>query len=400
MTDYNTNQHKEEYSLLDLLKSSPLHIFYNKAIEKFVNSIALKEREKYLESNPDDSANGFYSRSLYYSQIPLTINIPRTRSSNFFPGIVPKYKRTIPETYDELVESIILQSRSIEAAKRAIRGLELPVNESTIKEIIEENAKEFREYVNRDLESDWLVVFMDVKIIYVKEDKKVKKMVIYTAVGVNMEGRKEILGSEVYEGNENIEKWKDFLNKLENRGMRRVLLFVTDNFSGLTKLIKGKFKMSMHQLCVVHLVRNARLHLKKEDYKYFREEMKRIEGLGSFEEAYTAFMELVEWLRERGYVHFSRELRGKAEEYVVFTRFPEEIRSRVKSTNASENLHKELKRIRRNSGGYFQSKKILEAKWWMFLRGLGEGVWSKPEPRFKGVLPELHRMFREVYEEE
>ena len=85
---------------------------------------------------------------------------------------------------------------------------------------------------------------------------------------------------------------------------------------------------------------------------------------------------------------------------MAFTRFPEEIRSRVKTTNASENLHKELERIRRNSGGYFQSKKILEAKWWMFLRGLGEGVWSKPEPRFKGVLPELHRMFREVYEEE
>ena len=85
---------------------------------------------------------------------------------------------------------------------------------------------------------------------------------------------------------------------------------------------------------------------------------------------------------------------------MVFMRFPEEIRSRVKSTNASENLHKELERIRRNSGGYFQSRRILEAKWWIFIRGLEEGVWSKPEPRFKGVLPELHRMFREVYEEE
>jgi len=400
MSTYNKNQHKEEDTVLDMLKSNPLHLFYNMLLQNLINEIALKEREEYLQNTPDDNANGFYTRTLSYSQIPLSINIPRTRSSNFFPGIVPRYKRAIPDTYEKLVESIILHSRSVEAAKRAIRNLNLPVNESVIESIIEENARRFREYVNRELETDWLVVFMDVKIIYVKEDKKVKKMVIYTAVGVNMEGRKEILGSEVYEGNENIKKWKEFMIKMRNRGLSRVLLFVTDNFPGLKKQIKGLFPMAMHQLCVVHLVRNAKLHLSKEDYKYFREEMKRIEGVGGYDEAYTAFMELVEWLKERGYKYFAKELRGKAEEYVVYTRFPEEIRSRVKSTNASENLHKELERIRRNGGGYFQSMKILEAKWGIFIRGLEEGVWSKPEPRFKGVLPELHKMFREVYEEE
>ena len=269
-----------------------------------------------------------------------------------------------------------------------------------IEEIIKEYAGYLKNYLSRELESDWLVVFADAKIIEVKDKEKVKKKIILTAVGINMKGQKEILGSEIYEGNETIEKWREFLLKLKNRGLTRVLLFVTDNFQGLTKLIKGLFPQAMHQLCIVHLMRNGKLHLKKEDYKYFIEEIKRIEKIGDYEEAYSEFIKLTEWLKEKGYKHFSKELNKKAENFVAFTRFPEEIRSRIKSTNASENLHKELERIKRNSGGYFQSMRILQCKWGIFINNLRENSWKNPEPKFKSVLPKLHNMFKKIYESE
>jgi putative transposase len=85
--------------------------------------------------------------------------------------------------------------------------------------------------------------------------------------------------------------------------------------------------------------------------------MRNIEHAKTFDEAYTLFIEMAEKIKSR-HPHFSKELKAKAEYFVTFTHFPEEIRSRLKSTNASENLHKELEKIRLNTGGYFQSKTI------------------------------------------
>ena len=385
-------------NLLELLNISPITFLYLQLLEKSLNDLALKEREDYLKRNPNDSANGFYTRTLYYATSPLSVRVPRTRSSNFFPKSLPKYQRVLPKVYEQLVESIILSSRSIESAKRSMKTLGLPINEPTIDGIVEEYANDFRQYVSRELDSDYFIIFMDAKVLHVKEDGKVKRMVMITAVGVNMEGMKEVLGCMIFEGNETIDKWREFILDLQNRGVRRVLLFVTDNFPGLTKLIRGLFPMAMHQLCIVHLIRNAKTHLKREDYRRFRREMAKIERSEDFDQAYTLFLELIEWLREKGYIHFSKELSRKAEHYVVFTKFPMEIRTRVKSTNASENLHKELEKIKQNGGGYFQSMRILEAKWGMYLRKLREGRWRRPEPRFKGALPELYRLFRSIYE--
>jgi len=368
-------------------------------LSHILNKLMLFERESYLNENPNDSANGFYERTLHWKNLPMRLSVPRTRSSDFFPSTLPKYKRALPESYGRLVEALLLSARSIDALKDSIRGMGLPVSSDSIERMVERLACEFEDYTMRELDSDWLVLYVDAKELEVKEDKRVKKMTLITAVGVNMEGRREVVGSRLYEGRESLEKWRDFLLGLKKRGMVRVLLIVTDNFPGVVNLVKGIFPMAFHQLCLVHLIRNGKLHLSKDAYKRFREWLDRVSKASDFETAYTFFLEMIDWLNGEA-PHFAEELRKKAEQYVVFSRFPMELRSRLKSTNASENLHKELERIRINSGGYFQTREIFYAKWQIFLRRLREKRWSKPEPRFKGVLPELHRMFREIYESE
>lgn len=368
-------------------------------LSHILNKLMLFERETYLSENPEDSANGFYERTLHWNNLPMRLSVPRTRSSRFFPTTLPKYKRTLPESYGRLVEALLLSARSIDALKDSIREMGLPVSSDAIERLVNRLASEFEDYVMRELDPDWLVLYADAKELEVKEDGKVKKMVLITCVGVDMDGRREVVGSKLYEGRESLEKWRDFLLRLKKRGMTRVLLIVTDNFPGVVNLIKGIFPMAFHQLCLVHLIRRGKLYLKKEAYKRFRECIDKVSKAPDFEAAYTTFLEMVEWLNEEA-PHFAEELKKKAEQYVVFTRFPMELRSRLKSTNASENLHKELERIRLNSGGYFQTKGIFYAKWQIFLRRLRERKWSRPEPRFKGVLPELHRIFREIYENE
>ena len=368
-------------------------------LSHILNKLILLERESYLNENPDDSANGFYDRTLHWNNLPIRLSVPRTRSSNFFPSALPKYKRALPQSYGRLVEALLLSARSIDALKDSIRGMGLPVSSDSIDRMVERLACEFEDYAMRELDPDWLVLYVDAKELEVKEDKRVKKMTLMTAVGVDMGGMREVVGSRLYEGRESLEKWRDFLLGLKKRGMMRVLLVVTDNFPGVVSLVKGIFPMAFHQLCLVHLMRNGKLHLSRGAYRKFREWIDRVSRAPDFEAAYALFLEMVDWVRGEA-SPFAGELREKAEQYVAFSRFPMELRTRVRSTNALENLHKELERIRVNSGGYFQTRGILYAKWQIFLRRLREKRWSKPESRFKGVLPELHRMFRETYESE
>lgn len=366
-------------------------------IPMILEGVMRNERDIYLVEHPGEYANGYYSRRFYYKNAPMDIKVPRTRTSNFYPSAIPRYSRYLPEEYGEMIESLFLSSRSLEGLKMTLKRLGLPVSSEEIDNMAQSLADEYKEFTGRELSSDWLIVYIDAKEIEVKSGGKVKKMVIISGIGVNMEGKKELLGSLVFEGRETLSYWREFLLDLKNRGVTRVLLFVTDDFPGLIKLIQGLFPLSMHQLCIVHLIRNAKLHLSKEEFVWFKERIEAIEKADEFDTAYTEFIEMVEKLKSK-HPHFSKHLKTRAEAYVTFTKFPKEIRARIKSTNASENLHKELEKIRINSGGYFQSKKILYAKWFVFIKRLKSNRWKNPEPRFKGCLNKLHAMFYETFE--
>jgi len=155
-------------------------------LSHILNKLMLFERESYLNENPNDSANGFYERTLHWNNLPIKLSVPRTRSSDFFPSTLPKYKRALPESYGRLVEALLLSARSIDALKDSIRGMGLPVSSDSIDRMVERLACEFEDYTMRELDPDWLVLYVDAKELEVKEDKKVKKMTLITAVGVSI----------------------------------------------------------------------------------------------------------------------------------------------------------------------------------------------------------------------
>ncbi len=176
------------------------------------------------------------------------------------------------------------------------------------------------------------------------------------------------------------------------------MLWITDNFPGLDKIISSFFPQSLHQLCIVHMLRNAKYRLKKEVYKVFKEKMDKIIRADTFEEAKALFDKLLESI-SRDHPHFAKKLRREADRYLTFTRFPREIRNRIKSTSASENLHKELEKLRLNSGGYFQSERMLWIKWGLFINNLRNNRWQKADPVITSQLYILRKMFKEIVEQ-
>ena len=111
---------------------------------------------------------------------------------------------------------------------------------------------------------------MDAKHIEVRSGKRLVQAAIHTTVGIDMQGRKRILGRQVREGSENLERWEEVERNVLDRGLRRVLLCVQDAFSGLPAAPAGMFPQCEVQLCTVHMLRNARKHLGKQDFRIFR----------------------------------------------------------------------------------------------------------------------------------
>jgi len=235
-----------------------------------LNSALKKERQFHLEDHPQDRGNGYApKRTLKIGTTAVELERPRTREG-FYPAILPKHQRHLPEAYQQLLRNILLGARSFNAARRTLQALGLGYSPEQVQQLLEELHQEAKTFFTRPLSPDWLCLFIDAKIIELKDEhEQVKKAAHFLVIGIGLDGKKEVITASTFWGSEVLESWRKVLIDLKNRGLIRVLLLVTDDFSGLAPLIRGLFPNSDHQLCTVHLLRNAQRHLRLEDYALF-----------------------------------------------------------------------------------------------------------------------------------
>jgi transposase-like protein len=162
-------------------------------------------------------------------------------------------------------------------------------------------------------------------------------------------------------------------------------------------LIKSLFPQTDHQLCTVHLQRNAYRHLNKEDYEYFRQGMKEIFNGSSFEAAHQKLLEICEKLGKK-YKGFIENIKTKAENYINFTKYPSPLWGHLRTTNMPEGLNNEIEKIKRDSGGYFHTEKELMVKMRIMTIRLYRGKWKKPSPKVQTSIQELTQMFYRRFE--
>jgi transposase-like protein len=258
--------------LKDQLSPADLPQLLEAGLTHVLNGVLNRERQFHLEDHPEDRANGYAPRrSLKVGSTSVPLDRPRTREG-FYPAVLPKHQRYLPEAYQQLLRNILLGARSFNAARRTLQALGLGYSPEQVEQLLEELHTEARNFFNRPLGPDWLALFIDAKIIELKDEhEQVKKAVHFLVIGIGLDGRKEVITARTFWGNEVLESWRKVLIDLKNRGLVRVLLLVTDDFSGLAGLLKSLFPNSDHQLCTVHLLRNAQRQLSLQDYAAFKE---------------------------------------------------------------------------------------------------------------------------------
>jgi transposase-like protein len=220
-------------------KSPDIRQFLIDGMSDLLNRAFVAERSIYLSSNGNgNKANGYSLRNVNFGTSSIPMSVPRDRLGDFYPSMLPKYGRNIGESYADILEGIILNSKSFRSISETIFALGLPYSKEQVEMVLDELFDESKKYNSRQLVSDWAFVYVDAKVIdMVEEAGGIKKAMHFTVVGVNMKCKKELLLSIAFFGSESLEMWKKVITNLKNRGLCRVLMFITDDFSGLNKLL-------------------------------------------------------------------------------------------------------------------------------------------------------------------
>jgi putative transposase len=365
-----------------------------------LSSLGQAERQSYLARTPTDKGNGSYARSLKMGSIPLQIEVPRTRGGSFRPSLLPPpYQRDYPEETQALLLSLLASCRSLNAAQGALRKLGLAASEEELEAVARSFIEELELRHTRSLDPDLLVLFLDAKYVEVREGDRLRPGCIYLVVGLGRDGKKRVLASLFRFGRENLEEWKNVLRSLLERGLRRVLLVVHDDFSGLLPITRSLFPQADVQLCIVHLQRNAKSHLSKTDAFEFNQRLRALKSAWNAEVAATQFEDLCQRFESRSPA-FVREIRKKRDHYLAFLNYPDSIRRSLSTTNAVEAVNGQLEIMRRNNGGYFHSEDTLKLKLGLAISQLETGRWRRVAASVQNALDQFNALFQSRFEKE
>jgi len=390
---------KRANELLEFMLSNPPFL---EVVSRLANLLMDLERAIFLRnSDPasDNKANGYYERNLACSLGNLNLKVPRDRLGDFRPFILPPpYKRATDDMEDVLL-NLVLSSYSPNKMKSFLNSLNLPYSKEEVEEIKEEILKEAKGINTRGIKENYLAVYIDAYHTQIKEkvDEKVMEGVIYVIVGITLEGEKEMLGYYINIGNENKGDWLSVLNQLIDRGLKRPLMIVSDDFPGLIEAIRVLFPDTDHQLCTVHLKRNIYRNISKAESKEFLLELKKIMLEVDYDIALSKFDELC-GKYERKYPQFMKMLKEKKKHYFAYIKYPMEIRRYLNNTNTVESVNSILETIRRTSGGHFQSIDTAMVSIYVITKKLKNNKWSKGIPAIKSSRYEIMQMFNSRFQ--
>jgi len=372
-------------------------------VENIIHEIMNKEKNEYLNSAKNDKSNGSYERKLNTSVGKLNLNVPRVRSGEFRSSLLPEKYQRYDESFEELIFSFLINGDSKKEIVHKMKYRGISFSEKAYDEIFNFIKEQMEDFKSKELDSEYNFIYIDAYHCMIKDtkDKQVKKGVIYTVLGVDKQANKSIIGFYPFFGHENKSTWMEVFQNLINRGLKRVLMFISDDFSGMSEAINTLFPLSDIQKCVVHLDRNLYRNMQKEDAKKVTKTLYQIRTTCDTYEAALALYEsdVIDKFKKQ-YPTFIKHLEKRKTEHLCFMKYPEATRKHIYTTNPVESVHSSFEKMRIKKGGFFQSMDILNVAIFIVSDKLNL-TWKKPIPMIKSKVYELNQMFNiKFYEEE
>ena len=294
--------------------------------------------------NTENSRNGHSKKTLRTSMGKVEIDIPRDRNGDFEPKILPKNHTSISQDMESKIISMYAKGMSVSDIEKHIRDIYgLEISDTTVSRITDKVLPAAKEWQQRPLESIYAVVFLDAIHYRVRSEGQIVKKAVYIAIGIDLDGKKDVLGMWVGE-NESAKFWASVLNNMRNRGVEDILIACTDNLTGFSQAIEAVFPKTDIQNCIIHQLRNSSKYVSYKDIKALMADLKKVYTAVDEEAALNALDEFAAvW--DSKYPRISKSWYDNWANLSTYFKFPQELRKLIYTTNTIEGFNRQLKKV-------------------------------------------------------
>jgi transposase-like protein len=344
----------------------------------------MDEHLGYDKHNPEgdlsgNSRNGYNNKTIQTQMGKAKIKVPRDRNGEFEPRLIEKYQTKSNNLQQQVIAMYQkgMSTRDIEDHLLDIYGVD--ASPALISRITDKIIPQLMEWQSRPLDVIYPVVFFDGIVFKVRKDSKIINKCAYTVLGINMDGKKEILGIWISE-NESASFWATVVNEMKNRGINDILIACHDNLNGLSTAINSVFPKTEQQLCIIHQIRNSTKYVSYKDLKPIMADLKAVYKAPCEDDALyhlEAFAE--KW--DKKYPQITKSWHNNWSELSAYFKYPKDVRRLIYTTNAVEGFHRMLRKFTKTKTTFPSDEALkksiylsimeIEKKWGLPLRDWG-----------------------------
>lgn len=331
-------------------------------LKSFIEATLESEMEGHLggsERKQGNKRNGKKSKTIKSSAGALEISTPQDRQSSFDPQLIKKRQTILADSLESKILGLYGRGMSFRDISDQIEEMyDMEISHTVLSEITDRVLPEVKAWQNRPLAPLYAIVWLDAMFFKVRHEGKVKSRALYNILGINKDGRKELLGMYISE-TEGANFWLQVLTDLQNRGLEDILIACTDNLKGFSEAILSVFPKTEVQSCIIHQIRNSLKYVASKDSKVFMKDLKLVYKADTIDIAEMELLKLEEkWGKKYPVVIDSWNRNwDKLSTYFAYT---PPIRKIIYTTNAVEGYHRQIRKVTKSKGAFPSDQALLK----------------------------------------
>ena len=355
---------------------------------KQLTEAALKaELNQHLEQDESPNRkNGYSKKTVKTSVGQFELDTPRDREGSFEPQLVKKHQTKLTPEIDQKILGLYALGTSYRDIRFHIQELYgIEISEATITAVTDQLIPELKEWQSRSLDAVYPFIWLDAIHYKIKDNGRYVSKAVYTILGLNVEGKKELLGLYLSES-EGANYWLSVLTDLHNRGVKDILIASVDGLTGFPEAIASIYPDTEVQLCVIHQIRNSMKYVASKNQKEFMRDLKPVYQAQT-KQAAEAALEALEAKWGKQYPLVIGSWQRKWENLSVYFKYPDYILKVICTTNPIEVVHRQFRKLTKIKGGFPNENRLLKLLYAGILNASKK--WTMPVQNWNLALSQL-----------
>lgn len=356
-------------------------------IKQLTEAAMQAELEQHIENDENSNRkNGSTPKTVKSAAGSFELNTPRDRAGTFEPQIVKKHQTHLTDELERKIIGLFALGTSYQDIRSHLEEIYgISVSNGTINAVTDKLLPELQAWRERELERIYPIVWLDAIHYKIKENGRFITKAVYTILGLNVEGKKELLGLYLSE-HEGAHHWLTVLTDLHNRGVKDILIACVDGLKGFPEAIESIYPKTEIQHCIIHQIRNSLKYVASKNQKAFMADLKCVYKAATLSAAETALDELDTKWGEK-YPVVIKSWRSKWQTMSAYFKYPDYVRTAIYTTNAVEAVHRQFRKLTKTKGGFPNENSLLKLLYAGMLQASER--WTHPVQNWNLTLSQL-----------